>query len=175
MGPIGCTEISVTDYHSALNNIPEQRRPRLYRGRSLNSRMLYIVFGRAHFCELLGFTKREGFLDWLRPCQLLKTPFSCIKLVLLAIFLIRLPSLLSCSFTESSNFVSRRAQDPDFSATRVCCVHNAPTHAREMQWCQESGRSSHVKTNVWHRAHTLDKHYRGAFKQCCQRLSMPYF
>lgn len=137
--------------------------------------MLHILFGRAHFCGLLGFTKREGFLDWLRPCQVFKTPFSCIELVLLAMFLTSSVPVVMYIY-RVLKFVSRRAQDPDFSATRVCCVYNVPTHAREMQWCQESGRwSSHVKMNVWHRAHTLDKHYRGAFKQCCQRLSILYF
>jgi len=49
--------------------------------------------------NFLGFTNREGFLDWLWPSQLLKTPFSCIQLVLLAILLVRLLSLLSCAFT----------------------------------------------------------------------------
>jgi hypothetical protein len=41
MGPIGCPETSVKDYHSTLRNIPEERRYRQHRGGSLRSRMCY--------------------------------------------------------------------------------------------------------------------------------------
>ena len=37
MGPIDCTETSVTDYHPTLLNIWEERRPQLHRGWSLES------------------------------------------------------------------------------------------------------------------------------------------
>jgi hypothetical protein len=39
MGPIGCPETSVHNYHSTLYNTPEERRSLLHRGGSLKSRM----------------------------------------------------------------------------------------------------------------------------------------
>ena len=39
MGPIGCTETSVTYYHPTLRNIPEERRPHIQCRVSLKSRM----------------------------------------------------------------------------------------------------------------------------------------
>ena len=38
MGPIGCLDTSVRNYHFTLCNIPEERRSHLHRGGSLNSR-----------------------------------------------------------------------------------------------------------------------------------------
>jgi hypothetical protein len=38
MGPIGCPETSVQNYHPKLHNIPEERRSHLHRGGSLKSR-----------------------------------------------------------------------------------------------------------------------------------------
>jgi hypothetical protein len=38
MGPIGCLETSVQNYHSTLRNTPEERRSHLNRGGSLKSR-----------------------------------------------------------------------------------------------------------------------------------------
>jgi hypothetical protein len=37
MGPIGCPETSVQNYHSTLSNIPEERRSHEHRGESLRS------------------------------------------------------------------------------------------------------------------------------------------
>jgi hypothetical protein len=37
MGPIGCPETSVRNYHSKLHKIPEEHRCHLNRGRSLKS------------------------------------------------------------------------------------------------------------------------------------------
>ena len=39
VGPIGCPESSVQNYHSTLRNIPEDHRSHLHRGGSLNSRV----------------------------------------------------------------------------------------------------------------------------------------
>jgi hypothetical protein len=39
MGPISCPETSVTNYHSALRNRPEELRSLLFRGGSLKSRL----------------------------------------------------------------------------------------------------------------------------------------
>jgi hypothetical protein len=41
MGPIGCPETSVQNYHSTLHNIPEERRSHLHRGGSLKTRMFH--------------------------------------------------------------------------------------------------------------------------------------
>jgi hypothetical protein len=38
MGPIGCPETSVRNYHSTLHNNPEELKSHLHRGGSLNSR-----------------------------------------------------------------------------------------------------------------------------------------
>ena len=38
MGPIGCSETSVMNYHYSLRNNPEERRSHLRRGGSLKSR-----------------------------------------------------------------------------------------------------------------------------------------
>ena len=40
MEQIGCSETSGRNYHSALRNIPEERKSHLYRGGSLKSCML---------------------------------------------------------------------------------------------------------------------------------------
>jgi hypothetical protein len=37
MGPIGCPETSIKDYHTTPRNIPEERRSHQYRGGSLKS------------------------------------------------------------------------------------------------------------------------------------------
>jgi hypothetical protein len=39
MGPVGCPETSVQNYHSTLCNIPEERTAHLHRGGSLKSLM----------------------------------------------------------------------------------------------------------------------------------------
>jgi hypothetical protein len=44
MGPIGCHETSVKDYHSTLRNIPEEHRSHLHRGGNLESRTVTTVF-----------------------------------------------------------------------------------------------------------------------------------
>jgi len=36
MGPVGSPETSANSYQHTLRNIPEERRPKLYHGRSLN-------------------------------------------------------------------------------------------------------------------------------------------
>jgi hypothetical protein len=40
MGPIGCPEASVKNYHSTMRNMAEERRSDLQRGESLKSRKL---------------------------------------------------------------------------------------------------------------------------------------
>jgi hypothetical protein len=52
MGPIGCLETSVQNYHSALHNIPEERRSHSHHGGSLKSRMVCI--DTQNFCN--GFS-----------------------------------------------------------------------------------------------------------------------
>jgi len=42
MGPIGCPEMSVQNYHFTLRNTPEERRSHLRRGGSLKSRIFAI-------------------------------------------------------------------------------------------------------------------------------------
>jgi len=37
MGPIACSETSVTNYHYTLGNIPEERKSRFHRSGSLKS------------------------------------------------------------------------------------------------------------------------------------------
>jgi len=44
MGPIRCPETLVTNYQSALRNIPEEQRFNLHRDGSLKSRIIYIGF-----------------------------------------------------------------------------------------------------------------------------------
>jgi hypothetical protein len=39
MGPMGCPETSLRNYHSTLRNIPEERIPHLHRSGSLKSRI----------------------------------------------------------------------------------------------------------------------------------------
>jgi hypothetical protein len=46
MGPIGCPETSVQNYHSTLRNIREKRRSHLHRGVILKSRIILIAFPR---------------------------------------------------------------------------------------------------------------------------------
>ena len=52
MGPIGCPEMSVTNYHSTLHNIPEEQRSHLHPGENLK-------LGRpgleGNLCAVLGF------------------------------------------------------------------------------------------------------------------------
>jgi hypothetical protein len=43
MGPIGCPETSVKDYHSTLRNIPEECRSYEHRGGSLKSRVCFAL------------------------------------------------------------------------------------------------------------------------------------
>lgn len=40
LGPVGCPETSINNYQNTLRNIPEERRPQLYCGRSLNPPIL---------------------------------------------------------------------------------------------------------------------------------------
>jgi len=42
MGPVGCPETSVMNYHYALRNIPEERRSHLLSDRSMKWRMLWV-------------------------------------------------------------------------------------------------------------------------------------
>jgi len=49
MGPIGCTETSVRNYHHTLRNITEERRYHLLRGGSLKSRIVVRRFLRSEF------------------------------------------------------------------------------------------------------------------------------
>ena len=43
MGPIGCPETSLNNYHYSLRNCPEERSFRLLRGESLKSRIVFFV------------------------------------------------------------------------------------------------------------------------------------
>jgi len=43
MRPIGCSETSVTNYQSALCNIPEEWRSHLHRGGSRKSRVNFLL------------------------------------------------------------------------------------------------------------------------------------
>lgn len=72
--------------------------------------MLYVLFGRGYSCKLLGFTKREGFLDWLRSC-LYSDGFT-------GDITHTSSALVVMGFYIVLKFVSRRVQDLDFSATR---------------------------------------------------------
>jgi hypothetical protein len=44
MGPIGCPEMSVTNYQATQCNIPEQRKPQLQHAGSLKSHVSAIFF-----------------------------------------------------------------------------------------------------------------------------------
>jgi len=50
MGPIGCPETSVRDYHYSLRNDPEERSSQLLRGGSLKSRICILTH--ISFCTL---------------------------------------------------------------------------------------------------------------------------
>jgi hypothetical protein len=48
MGPIGCPETSVRNYHYSLRNNPEERSSQLLRGGSLKSRIYFILCIKFH-------------------------------------------------------------------------------------------------------------------------------
>jgi hypothetical protein len=51
MGPIGCLETSVRNYHYSLRNKPEERSPHLLRGGSLEPHRKWAGSERAHLCN----------------------------------------------------------------------------------------------------------------------------
>jgi hypothetical protein len=54
MGPIGCPETSVQNYHSTLRDIPEDSRPHPHRGEKLKSRKIY-----KNLKKYFGFKKMQ--------------------------------------------------------------------------------------------------------------------
>jgi hypothetical protein len=65
MGPIGCPETSVQNYHSTLRNIPEERRYHLHRGGSLKSDMAKLIVAFRNFANALkGVVSISSITDW---------------------------------------------------------------------------------------------------------------
>jgi hypothetical protein len=66
MGPIGCPENSVRNYHYSLRNNPEKRSSQLLRGGSLNSRICILTH--TSFCALnfILTTCRPNFAEVVR-------------------------------------------------------------------------------------------------------------
>jgi hypothetical protein len=55
MGPIGCPEMSVRNYHCTLSNIAEERRPHLHRGGNLKFFVVKVereIENTVYFCIL---------------------------------------------------------------------------------------------------------------------------
>jgi hypothetical protein len=62
MGPIGCPETSVRNYHSTLSNIPEERRSHLHRCGSLKSRTVRFILSLSTAVVTRYITADAGFL-----------------------------------------------------------------------------------------------------------------
>ena len=60
MGPTGCPETSVQNYHSTLHNILDERRSHLHRGGSLKSRTVSSNYGTIHACLFKISLRRSG-------------------------------------------------------------------------------------------------------------------
>ena len=65
MGPIGCPETSVQNYHPTLRNTPEERRSHLHDGGSLKSRSAADASFDSHFLVICFFFEQVYFCDAL--------------------------------------------------------------------------------------------------------------
>jgi hypothetical protein len=69
MGPIGCPETSVRNYHYLLRKKTEKRSSPVLRGRSLKSRMSRVTFYVNDPFLILGIIKRNSYLTTLYRIQ----------------------------------------------------------------------------------------------------------
>jgi hypothetical protein len=88
MGPIGCPETSVGNYHCMLRNISEEQRSHLLQGRKLKSHMVYY----AHFPSIMKLMFRGNSSHSVNIFKIQKN-------------LIRI--ITGCKSTDSSNSVLR--------------------------------------------------------------------